>query len=433
MEGIQSPPTIDTKQRRIAEIAKRILEPLTSLAHYMDEEWLHEAYRRTRKDGAAGIDKMTAEEYANNLAENLQNLHARLKSGSYRAPAVRRVYIPKDKPGEVRGLGIPTIEDKIVQRAVVMLLEPIYETEFLPCSYGFRPKRGALDAVKDLQQLLFKSTTAVVLELDIRRCFDAIPHGPLQGILRERVNDGTIVRLVGQWLHAGIFENGSVHYSDTGTPQGGVVSPLLMNAYMHTVVDKWFETEVRPRLKGNAHLMRYADDAVLIFESWEDAKRVLEVLPKRFARFGLELHSDKTKLVDFSRPANGRGKGTLTILGFTFFWAKSRRGYPVVKVKTASSRLARAKRRLNDWLKRHRHKPLEWQHATLVRKLEGHYGYYGVSFNFKSLANFLHAAKRLWCKWLGRRSQTGRVSFSRIERILKRYPLPCPRIVTSLF
>jgi RNA-directed DNA polymerase len=433
MEGIPSPRTIDTKRQRIAQLAREIKGPLTSLAHNMDKEWLHEAYKRTRKDGAVGTDGMTAEAYAQNLEENLRNLLERLKSGMYKGPTVRRAHIPKDKPGETRALGIPTFEDKIVQRAVVMMLEPIYETEFLPCSYGFRPNRGAHDAVKDLTQRLYKSTRAIVLELDIRKCFDTIPHGPLQEILRKRVNDGAVVKLVGRWLHAGIFEEGRITLPDKGTPQGGVISPLLMNVYMHTVLDEWFEREVRPRLESKAYLVRYADDAVLVFESWDDARRVHEVLPKRFGRYGLELHPEKTRLIDFSRPLPGQKAETFTFLGFTFYRAQSRDGFPIVKVKTASTRLARAKKRLEMWMRQHRHTPIKVQHEQLQRKLKGHYQYYGVSFNIGSLESFYCAAIHSWRKWLGRRSQKGRMSFTQIERQLSIFPLPRPRIVTKLF
>lgn len=433
MGGTSGPQTVETKRRRIAELARTVPGALTTLAHHVDEEWLREAYRRTRKDGAVGIDGVTATEYERDLEENLRDLLSRLRGVTYRAPAVRRVHIPKDEPGEMRALGIPTFEDKVAQRAVLMLLEPVYEESFLPCSYGFRPGRGAHEAVRDLRSELNGGRAATVLELDIRRCFDAIPHGELQGLLRERVNDGTVVRLIGRWLHAGVLDGGSVSYPDSGTPQGGVLSPLLMNAYLHTVLDEWFEREVLPRLGGAARLIRYADDAVIVFERRDDAERVHRVLPKRFARFGLTLHPEKTRLVDFARPKDGRGPGTFSFLGFTFFWARSRRGTMVVKPKTASRRLSRAKKRVGAWLKTHRHLPVAVQHAALCRKLRGHYAYYGVSFNGRSLQSYHYAVFTLWRKWLSRRSQRGRLSMERYLSVLTRHPLPAPRIVVPLF
>lgn len=400
----------------------------------MDGEWLERAYELTRKDGASGIDKVTAEEYAKNLSGNLDALRQRMKSGTYRAPAVKRVYIPKDgTPNDKRPLGIPTFEDKIVQKAVQMILEPIYEAEFLPCSYGFRPGRGALQAVKALQAELHASRTAVVLEIDIQKCFDTIPHEKLQAILRERVNDGAIVRLIGQWLHAGVFENGETKYSDTGTPQGGIISPLLMNAYMHTVIDQWFYSKVMPKLKSKARLIRYADDAVFIFEHQHDANRVMEVLPNRFARYGLTLHPEKTRIINFSKPRNGKKSGTFSFLGFTYYWGFTRKGWAAVKLKTAKDRLSRAKRRINQWLKENRHKPVEWQHKKLTMKLKGHYGYFGISYNTRSLQVLFFYVRKLWMKWLRRRSGKAYFPYERFLLLLQKYPLPKPQIIHRLF
>jgi RNA-directed DNA polymerase len=299
--------------------------------------------------------------------------------------------------------------------------------------YGFRPGRGAIQAVKDLQAELHKSRTAVVLEIDIRRCFDTIPHGKLQEILRERVNDGAIVRLIGQWLHAGVMDNGTLKLSDVGTPQCGVISPLLMNIYMHTVLDQWFQEGVVPRLEGKARLIRYADDAVFVFENDRDARRVMEVLPKRFARFGLTLHSDKTGIINFCKPRGIGKSGTFSFLGFTYYWGYTRKGFAVVKLKTAKDRLSRATRRMNQWLKENRHAPVKWQHGRLRSKLKGHYGYFGISHNMRSLQVLFFRVRTLWWKWLSRRSGKSRLSYERYSLLLQKYTLPEPTIVHRLF
>jgi group II intron reverse transcriptase/maturase len=261
-----------------------------SLSHHIDIEWLTEAYRRTRKNGAVGVDGQTAEEYAKNLQANLAVLLDRAKGGTYRAPPVKRVNIPKGTGKETRPIGIPTFEDKVLQRAVVMALEPIYEQDFLDCSYGFRPERSAHQALEVLREHMMKMRGGWVLELDIRKYFDTMVHRHIQELVRRRVRDGVLLRLIGKWLNAGVMADGTLEYPDAGTPQGGVVSPLLANIYLHEVLDVWFEREVRPRLRGQAHMVRYADDAVLVFETEEDARRVLAALPKRFEKFGLTLH-----------------------------------------------------------------------------------------------------------------------------------------------
>jgi group II intron reverse transcriptase/maturase len=282
MDETKGSTPISTRLEQIAKLAEKFADtPLTTLAHHIDIEWLHEAYRRTRKDGARGIDGQSAEQYAADLEGNLGWLLERAKSGSYRAPAVRRTYIPKAN-GERRALGIPTFEDKVLQRAVAMVLEAVYEQEFLDCSYGFRPGRSAHQAIDALHRQATGMAGGWVIEVDIRKYFDTIDHRRLQEVLRQRVRDGVIVRLVGKWLNAGVMEDGELQRSEAGTPQGGVISPLLANIYLHTVLDAWFEKEVRPRLRGRSFLTRYADDAVLLFEYEDDARRVMDVLPKRF-------------------------------------------------------------------------------------------------------------------------------------------------------
>jgi len=304
-QGTPGSERVSTKQKRIAELAQQMPEAaLNTLSHHIDIDWMYEAYRRTRKDGATGVDGQTAEEYAADLEGNLRTLLDRAKSGErYRAPAVRRAHIPKGDGSKTRPIGIPTFEDKVLQRAVVMALEPLYEQDFVDCSYGFRPKRGPHDALEALWQQTMRMGGGWLLELDFESFFDTVDKKQLQQMLRQRVRDGVLLRLIGKWLNAGVMEEGCVYYPDAGTPQGGVISPLLANVYLHNVLDVWFERKVKPRLKGRAFLIRYADDAVMLFEQEQDARRVLDVLPKRCGRYGLRLHPEKTKLVPFERPA----------------------------------------------------------------------------------------------------------------------------------
>ncbi|MBA7654796.1 hypothetical protein ES703_62689 [subsurface metagenome] len=295
---------VSTKQGRIAELARIHPEvSLTSLAYQIDEKWLYEAYRRTRKDGAVGVDEQPAEEYAQDLGNNLRSLLERAKTGSYRAPPVRRVHIPKgNSRTEKRPIGVPTFEDKVLQRAAVMVLEPLYEQEFLDCSYGFRPGRSAHDALATLWKHLMDVGGGWLIDLDVRKFFDEMSHTHLREILKRRVRDGVLTRLIGKWLKAGVWERGSVSYPEKGSPQGGVISPILSNVYLHEVLDKWFYEQVKPCLKGPAYLVRFADDAMLILSDQRDALRVMEVLPKRFGKYGLTVHPEKTRLIRFSKP-----------------------------------------------------------------------------------------------------------------------------------
>lgn len=435
MNGTPCPESVSTKLQRIAELASR--EPkvaLTTLAHHIDIDWMREAYRRTRKDGAVGVDGQSAEQYAARLDENLATLLQRAKEGRYRAPPVRRVHIPKDN-GSTRPIGIPTFEDKVLQRAVAMVLEAIYEQDFMDCSYGFRPGRSQHQALETLWREMMSVNGGWVLEVDIRSFFDTLDHGHLRGILRHRVRDGVITRLIGKWLNAGVLEQGCVTHPQQGTPQGGVVSPMLANIYLHEVLDRWFEEEVKPRLRGKAAIVRFADDAVMVFATEQDARRVMEVLPKRFARFGLTVHPEKTRLVHFQRPSDkGPPPGSFDMLGFRHYWAKSLKGSWVIKRKTASNRLSRAIQRVTAWCRSHRHEPIGQQHEMLVRKLKGHYAYYGITGNSRALAQFRHAVMAGWRKWLCRRSQKGRLTWHRFNALLKSaYPLPPSRVVHSIY
>jgi len=440
MGGTQDPRTISTRQLEIAERAARYRhEALLTLAHCIDLDWLREAYRRTRKDGAVGVDGQTATEYEAQLEENVSSLLERFKSGCYRAPPVKRVYIPKGDGQRTRPIGIPTLEDKVLQRAVVMVLEPIYEQQFLDCSYGFRPRRSAHQALDALWKHTMSLPQGWLIELDIQSFFDCVDRTLLREIVARRVGDGVIRRVIGKWLRAGVLEGTQLSYPEQGTPQGGVISPMLANIYLHEVLDQWFEEEVKPRLKGKSFMVRYADDAVLGFERQEDAERVLEVLPKRFAKYALTLHPQKTRLIPFHRPepedrpqGGPRKRHSFDFLGLTWYWGRSRKGAWVVKRKTAKDRFHRALRSVSQWCRWHRHEPLDWQHAALSRKLRGHYAYYGVTGNARSLGCFLHAVERVWRKWLSRRSDA-KLPWDRFTRLLAQFPLPSLRVVHSVY
>lgn len=433
MAGTKRPGDVYTRLRHVAKQAREHPEwVLTTLAHHIDVEFLREAYRRTRKDGAPGVDGQTAEQYEQDLEGNLGRLLGRFKSGTYRAPPVRRVYIPKGD-GRKRPIGIPTLEDKVLQRAVTMVLEAVYEQDFLNCSYGFRPGRSAHQALEALWKGLMDLRGGWVQELDIKGFFDNLDHATLRGFLDLRVRDGVIRRVIGKWLKAGVMEDGQWRWSKAGSPQGGVVSPLLANVYLHEVLDRWFEEEVKPRMRGRAFLVRYADDAVLVFEHERDARRVEAVLAKRFGKYGLELHPVKTHLVDFRSPwRGGNGEGTFDFLGFTHHWGVSRKGRPTVVRKTAKDRLRRALKRIALWCRRNMHRKVDEQHAALSRKLTGHYAYYGITGNYRSLYRFKDVVVRLWRQSLNRRSDKKSMPWKRMKRMLRLRPLPQPRVVHSM-
>ena len=419
---------VSTKLERIATMAKEHpTRAFSSLGHVIDEALLREAYRRTRKGGAPGVDGQTAAQYARTLSEGLASLHVRLKDGSYRAPPVRRAQIPKTSGGS-RAIGIPTFEDKVLQRAVSMVLERIYETDFLDGSYGFRPGRSAHDALEALWKGLMSMESPWVLEVDVEKFFDTLSHQHLKEFLNRRVTDGVIRRVLHKWLKAGVLTELGVIRATDGTPQGGVISPLLANIYLHEVLDRWLEEEVRPRLRGRTLWVRYADDFVLVFERRDDAQRVQKVLSKRFGKYGLRLHPEKTRLLQFAPPTDGDERTTFDFLGFTHYWARSRKGTWVVKRRTARDRRARAMVTVRRWCKDHRHDPVSEQHRVLSAKLRGHFNYFGIRSNMPSLEAFRYEARRAWYRGLASRSGK-HWPWSRFAAIEERYPLPRPRIV----
>jgi group II intron reverse transcriptase/maturase len=407
---------------------------LSTLAHHIDIEFLREAYRRTRKNGAPGVDGQTGADYATELDANLLNLLNRFKSGTYKAPPVRRVNIPKgDGTDRQRALGLPTFEDKVLQRAVTMVLEAVYEQSFYDFSYAYRPSRSQHKALQNLWQNLMEMGGGWLIEVDIADCFGSLMHSHLRNILDKRVRDGVIRKAIDKWLGAGVMEDGEITYPEDGCPQGGGVSPILSNVYLHEVMDTWFDNEVKSRMHGRAQAMRWADDIILIFAKESDARRVLEVLPKRFAKYGLTLHPTKTRLTKFRRPkrTDKTEPGSFDFLGFTHYWGKSQKGKWVVKRKTASKRLQRSLRAVTQWCREHRHETLRDQHQTLRRKLQGHYQYYGISGNFRCLASYLNLVEEIWFKWLNRRSEKKTLTWEKFSRILEVRPLPRPHIAHS--
>ncbi len=321
-----------------------------------------------------------------------------------------------------------------------MLLEPIYEQDFHDCSHGFRPGRGAHQALEALWKQTMINRGGWIVEVDIRKFFDTLDHRHLKELVGRRVRDGVLLRLIGKWLKAGVMEDGSVSYPDSGSPQGGVISPLLSNIYLHYVLDDWFEREVKPRLKGKAHLVRYADDLVIGFTDEQDARRVMQVLPKRFGRYGLSLHPEKTRLVCFQQPSRSRdggdggtGPGSFDFLGFTHIWALSQRGNWVVKQRTAASRLAGAVRSIAQWCRDNRHLPMTQQQQALSQKIRGHYAYYGITGNATSLSRFRTAVVDCWRKWLIRRNRQRDMTWDTFRRLQERYPLPEVTVPHSIY
>ena len=413
-------------------------EALTALNHHLDLNWLAEAYRQVRKSAAPGVDGQTVAEYGENLTENLRELIARAKSGRYRAPLLKRAYVPKNEK-EDRPIGLPTVEDKVLQRAVTMILEPIYEQEFLPFSFGYRPGRSPHEALDYLREQCFEQKVEWVLEVDLRKFFDTVDHRQMKELLGRRVQDGVITRLVAKWLKAGVWEEGEVSYPDKGTPQGGVISPLLSNIYLHEVLDKWFVESVQPASGGRSFMVRWADDFVMGFECLEDARKVQRVIVKRLARFGLRINAEKTRLVRFKRPPrdDGRGGGggkpeTFDFLGFTHYWGKSRAGNYVVQKKTARDRFRRTLRKIKQWGWKHRHLPLKEQQRQLNAMLRGHDAYYGVTGNYRMLTKLRFEVARLWRQWLGRRHRGTTVNWERFNGMLRVFPLTPARVVHSV-
>lgn len=420
-----------TVEMQIAERARKFRdEPLTNLQKFIDEEMLLKSFFSLNKKGASGVDKETWASYNERRPERIPALLKAFKTGSYRAPLILRKYIPKDD-GSKRPLGMPTVEDKILQTAVSKVLAPVYEEVFCETSYGFRPGKSQHQALDKL----FKETSFAgkryVIDADMQNYFGSIVHKHLRDFIAQRINDGVIKRMIGKWLKAGIMENGQVAYPEEGTPQGGNISPLLSNVYLHYVLDEWFTSQIQPLLKGRSTLIRFADDFLLLFDNKEDARRVMEVLPKRLGKYGLTLHPEKTKLIELT-PGQGGKPETFDFLGFTHYMGKSRKGIKVLKRKTSRKKLRSALKRMTVWMKLNRHKPVKEIITKLNPKLRGHYNYYGITFNSRMINVYFYQVTRLLHKWLNRRGGKRVWNWEKVTKLVTQWqPLEKPSIKHS--
>lgn len=422
---------MSTGEMRIASLVEKYPDQrVTNLHHFVDEAMLAESLQSLNKKGASGVDRQSWHHYKEEAEERLPALLAAFKSGQYRAPHIRRTYIPKGDGGK-RPLGIPTVEDKVLQTTVSRLLTPIYEREFYDFSYGFRPGRSQHQAVQALfEEVSFKSKRYVI-DADMSNYFGSIPHHQLREFLSQRISDKVTERMISKWLKAGVLEDGQVAYPKTGTPQGGSISPLLSNIYLHYVLDKWFRETVQPLLWGSSSMIRYADDFVMLFDNKADAERVRRTLPKRLNKYGLDLHPEKTHLIDLN-DHGGKGPGSFDFLGFTHFMGKSRKGQPILKRKTSGKKLRTSLKRMNQWISENRHMPVVELIHKVNQKMRGHYNYYGLTFNSRSLAKYFDLVKQMLFKWLNRRGGKVKLNWQKFERLTSHWlRLERPRIVHS--
>lgn len=423
---------------RVVERARRnSRERQFSLAYLIDVDALGRSYDRIRRNAAVGVDEVTKEEYGQDLERNLGDLHDRLRTMKYRHQPIRQVHIPKGK-NQTRTIGVSCLEDKIVQGVLTEVLGAIYEQDFLDCSHGFRPGRKPHDALRSLASRMRKGEINVILEADIRSFFDTIVRPIVLEMLQERIADKSFMRLVAKCLHVGVLDNGEFFRPEEGAVQGSIISPMLGNIYLHNVLDRWFLREVQPRLIGKSFLIRYCDDFIIGFEQLEDAKRVMEVLGKRMERFGLSLHPDKTRLVEFRRPSlgqkDGKGPGSFDFLGFTVHWRRNVKGPGWhMSWKTKKARLNKAITALYEQCRRQRHWPVFEQHKALVRRIQGHFNYFGVNDNTRCLELLNQKVRRAWFKWLNRRSQRSKITWERFNDLLRDFPLPKPRVYVDLW
>jgi group II intron reverse transcriptase/maturase len=432
-----TPVNSTTKLKEVAERAKRDPDGrFFSLAYLIDLDTLKRSFSLLKKKAAPGVDDVTKERYAENLEANLEDLYGRMRAGKYRHQPILRVHIPKGK-GKTRPIGISSVEDKIVQGALQIVLEPVFENTFLDCSTGFRRGRSQHGAIRTLNERAQGNEMNWVLEMDITAFFDSIDRKMLMEMLQVRVPDGSIKRLVGKCLRVGVLDGQEESWSDQGTTQGSRLSPMLGNIYLHYVLDLWFERVAKPRLRGKATLIRFADDAIIGFEHKEDAERVMRVLASRLEKFNLKLHPEKTRLVDFRRPSKGsrpvQRPETFNFLGFTLYWKRTRRGGWTCTCKTRSASLGKFLREVCDWCRRHRHQPVKEQHKALVSRIRGHFNYFGVNGNTKALEVITFKVERMWKKWLCRRSHRSRLNWERFGDLLKDFPLPKARVYVRIW
>jgi len=422
---------VSTKELQIAERARKYKqEALTNLQQSIDTELLEDSYRNLNKQSIPGTDGKTWHEYAVTASTRLPELLTEFKSGKYKAPPIRRVHIPKGKTG-TRPIGIPTLEDKILQEAVRRTLNPIYEEDFKDFSYGFRKGRSAHDAIEYMFREVSFNGLHYIINADIKSYFDSISHGIVREFLDRRVKDGVVRKMIDKWLRAGVLEGKELRYPSKGTPQGGLRSPLLSNIYLHYVLDEWFSEQIQPLLSGRSFIVRYADDFVLGFANLMDAKRVMKALPKRFGKFDLELHPDKTKIINLNSN-RGDGDRSSDFLGFTHYLGKSRKGKTILKRKTNKKKLSNAIAKFNMWLKENRHSKLKELIPDVNAKLRGHYNYYGITFNSKGINSFYEQAKRSLFKWLNRRGGKSNWNWEKFNLLIKEWmPIMKPKIYHS--
>ncbi len=427
---------MQTKLNLLSEFAKRDEKSrLDNLAHLLSEENLKECFKMLKKGKAAGIDGVGVEEYEKELESNLKDLVTRMKAQSYRPQPVRRTYIAKANGKSLRPLGIPAVEDKIVQRGIARVLEAIYEVDFLDFSYGFRPHRSCHQALKRLDQVIMTQPINHIIDADIKGFFDCVDHEWLMKFLGVRIGDTNFLRLIKRFLKNGYMEEGKLHPSDEGTPQGGVVSPILANVYLHYALDLWMEKVVKPECRGAVEIIRYADDFVICVQYKDEAVKILTALKERLAKFNLELAEDKTRLIEFGRFAkqNASAKdqrvATFNFLGFTHFIDKTRKGGFKLGRTTDRKKLRTKLKEMNGWLKASRNMfAIADIWKTLRAKLRGHFQYYGVSGNYRALQRFEYQTKRMILKWLNRRSQKKSFNWESFKAYLERHPLPTAKI-----
>lgn len=432
---------METKLLRIAQIAKeKPEEKFISLAHHINIETLTESHREMKAGKAAGVDGETKSEYDKNLANNLKDLVRRMKQQAYKPQPVRRVYIPKPGSDKMRPLGIPSYEDKLVQSVLARILNAIYEADFLDCSFGFRSGRGYHQVLRELGRIIETKRINYIVDADIKGFFEHVDHEWLMKFLKLRIGDPNIIRIIARFLRAGVMEAGIIYDTPEGTPQGGVISPILANVYLHYALDLWFEKAVRKWCKGEAYIIRYADDFICCFEYENEARAFYTMLIERLKKFNLEIAGDKTRILAFGRKAlkdseeNGSGKPeTFDFLGFTHYCGKSQSGNFRVKRKTSRKKLRASLIKLKEWLRKNRTMSTKELMKAMNRKLRGYYNYYGVTDNIGMLEEFVHRASKILFKWLNRRSQKKSFNWKTFNtRFLRRYPLVKSKIKVNL-
>jgi RNA-directed DNA polymerase len=426
-----------TQLERIAEVAKaKPKEKFTSLIHLINQETLIQSHKEMSGKKVAGVDEVTKEMYNERLEENVEELIGRMKRQAYKPQPARRVYIPKPGTDKKRPLGIPSYEDKLVQSTLARTLNAIYEQDFMECSFGFRPNRGCHDALKLLDKILNKSDIKYVVDADIRGFFDNVNHEWMMKFIAHRIEDPNIQRLISRMLKAGIIEAGIKYDTPQGTPQGGSLSPLLANVYLHYVIDLWFEKVVRGNCKGKAYMVRYADDTVFCFQYEEDAKKFYQEFIIRLGKFNLEIAEEKTKIIELKKDNNDeddKGENSFDFLGFTHYVGKDKNGRKRVKRKTSKKKYKASLLRCKEWMKVNRITPIKQFMKIIKAKIQGHCNYYGITDNRRTVGNFIDEIRKLIFKWLNRRSQKKSFNWDKFILFLNKYPLPKAKVYVSIF